>query len=78
MDWLDIASGFDYITPLVKTLRGFNHCIAVGQAAIDGENILKAAKIPCTFDVDYDGVGCTLSVRKEDAARAIKAIMHGT
>ncbi len=70
MGLLDIAAGFNWISPTIKTLRGFNECVARGQAAIAGQKILKRAGIPCAFDVDMDGDGCSLSVRKEDVERS--------
>ena len=74
MGLLDIAAGFDWISPTIKTLRGFNECVARGQDAITGEKILKHANIPYAFDVDMDGDGCSLSVRTEDVNRANKVL----
>jgi len=74
MSWLDILAPLGGFTPAIKSLRGLNNCVARGQAAIDGEKILKRAGIPCAFDVDFDGQGCSLSVKKEDVARAMRAL----
>ncbi len=66
----------DFITPTIKMLRGLNYCVAVGQDAIDGQEILKRVGIACAFDVDADGDGCTLSVREDDINRAA-ALLKG-
>ena len=68
MSWFTGAG--DYITPTIKLLRGLNYIVAVGQAAIDGQNALKRARITCAFDIDCNGNGCTLSVKKEDINKA--------
>ena len=68
MSWFTGAG--DFITPTIKMLRGLNYCIAIGPAAIAGQKVLNRAGITCAFDIDCDGGGCSLSVRKDDINQA--------
>lgn len=64
------AASFDWISPVIQNARGLTHGIATGSLAVQGEKILKKARIPCAFFLSPDGSDCRLSVKREDVARA--------
>ena len=75
---LEVGAAFDWISPLVKTLWGFNVAIETGNMALIGQDILKNAGIPCTLDSSPWMDDCYLCVRKQDQARARQVLNAGT
>ena len=75
---LNIGAAFDWFSPVVKTLRGFNIVVATGGAALTGHDKLKQARIPCALDTSPYMDDYYLSVRGEDEARAIEVLNADT